>query len=84
MKQHFDFGSLIVIAVTFILFAIALFTKGLTHDILLEAAIFLVSLKLIIMSYKNVDLAEPLQRNLDSIQEVVRRIESQDRKNRAE
>jgi len=32
---------------------VALFTKGFTHDILLEAGVLLVSVKLIIMAYKN-------------------------------
>jgi len=53
MHKHFDAGSLIVIIITFILFALALFTKGFTHDLLLEAGVFLVSVKLIIMAYRN-------------------------------
>ena len=53
MGEHFDAGTLIVIAITFVLFTIALFTKGFTHDLLLEAGVFLVSVKLILMSYKN-------------------------------
>ncbi len=44
---------MVVIIITLILFVVALFTKGLTHEILLEAGIFLVSVKLIIMAYKN-------------------------------
>ena len=44
MRQHFDLGSLIVIIITFVLFALALFTKGFTHDLLLEAGVFLVSI----------------------------------------
>jgi hypothetical protein len=39
-----------VILVTFMLFVLALFTKGWTHDLLLEAAVFLVSVKLIMLS----------------------------------
>jgi hypothetical protein len=52
MKKNFDLSSIIVIIITFILFVIALFTKGLTHDILLEAGVLLVSVKLIIMAYR--------------------------------
>ncbi len=52
-KKYLDIGSLVVIIITLILFVVALFTKGLTHEILLEAGIFLVSVKLIIMAYKN-------------------------------
>ncbi len=53
MSKHFDKGHLVVIAITFILFAIALVTKGLTHDLLLEAGVFLVSVKLILMVRHN-------------------------------
>jgi hypothetical protein len=53
MKEHFDLASLIVIVITFVSFVIALFTKGLTHDLLLEVAVFLVSVKLILMAYRN-------------------------------
>ena len=52
MNKHFNLWSLTVILVTFTLFVLALFTKGLTHDLLLEAGVFLVSVKLIIMAYK--------------------------------
>lgn len=53
MYKHFDAGSLTVILITFVLFILALFTKGFTHDLLLEAGVFLVSVKLIIMAYRN-------------------------------
>ena len=53
MKEHFEPGTLIVIVITFVLFVLALLTKGFTHDLLLEAGIFLVSVKLILMAYKN-------------------------------
>jgi hypothetical protein len=53
MREHFDIGSSVVIAITFVLFVWALFIKGFTHDLLLEAGVFLVSLKLILMAYKN-------------------------------
>lgn len=53
MKKHFDTGSMVVIIITFLLFIIALFTKGFTQDLLLEAGVFLVSVKLILMTYHN-------------------------------
>lgn len=53
MSEHFDTGTVVVIAVTFVLFTIALFTKGFTHDLLLEAGVFLISMKLILMGYRN-------------------------------
>ncbi len=50
--KHFDLGSILIIIITFVLFVLALIFTGLTHDILLEAGVFLVSAKLIIMAYK--------------------------------
>ena len=76
IRKHFDLGSLVVIAVTFILFVSAVFTRGLTHDILLEAAIFLVSVKLIIMAYKNIDATDSLHEKLDEIHKKVNALES--------
>lgn len=75
IKHHFDLGSLTVIAVTFILFVAALFTKGFTHDLLLEAAVFLISVKLIIMSYKNIDAIDSVHQKLDEIYEKINEIE---------
>ena len=53
MGKYFDAGSLFVIGITFILFVVALLVKGMTHDILLEAGVFLVSVKLIMSGYKS-------------------------------
>ncbi len=38
--KHFDMGSIIVIAITFVLFTMALFFTGFTHDLFLEAGVF--------------------------------------------
>ena len=67
MSAYFDVGSFIVIIVTFVLFVVALFTKGFTHDILLEAGVLLVSVKLIIMAYKNSVYIESLVNELKEI-----------------
>ena len=64
MDKSLDLGSTIVIAITFALFIIALFTKGLTHDLLLEAGVFLVSVKLIMMAYQNYSYMENLKKDL--------------------
>ena len=65
MQKHFDAPSVIVIIITLVLFVTALFVKGLTHDLLLEAGVFLVSVKLILIGYKisviNGKLLEELQ-----------------------
>jgi len=67
LRDHFDFWSLVVIALTLALFIVALFIKGLTHEILLEAGVFLVSLKLIMMSHKNSVLAKKTEFQLERI-----------------
>ena len=72
MNKHIDIGSSAVIIITFILFVMALFTKGFTHDLLLEAGVFLVSVKLIIMSYKNGLYIRNLQQELLEIKNLLR------------
>jgi hypothetical protein len=52
MKKFLDIGNALVIAVTLILFTLALITTGLTKNLLLEAAVFLVSIKIILTNYK--------------------------------
>jgi hypothetical protein len=63
--------SVLVILVTFILFVLALFTQGLTHDILLEAAVFLVSVKLIVMAYRDSRATDSLDKKLDAIMQAI-------------
>jgi hypothetical protein len=70
-KHHLGTTSWLVIIVTFILFVLALFTKGLTHDILLEAAVFLVSFKLIVMAYRLSEATYSLHEKLDAVMEAV-------------
>ena len=67
MRKHYDFWSIVVVALTLILFVVALFIKGLTHEILLEAGVFLVSVKLILMSHKNSVRAGEIEGRLDRI-----------------
>jgi hypothetical protein len=75
MPKHFDLWSVIVIALTLVLFVVALFIKGLTHELLLEAGIFLVSVKLIMMSYKNSVLALKTEDRLEQIHALLRNIQ---------
>ena len=74
MKNHVDIGSYVVIVITFILFAIALFFKGITHDLLLEAGVFLVSVKLVMMSYKNNEFTKHLDDELHEIKDILNKI----------
>ena len=74
-RRHFDAWSLVVMAITLVLFLAALFAKGLTHDLLLEAGVFLVSVKLILMAYKNSVASAGMQEKLDEIHAALRRLE---------
>ncbi len=71
IRKHLDPGSLIVILVTFILFTIALFTKGTTHDILLEAGVLLISIKLIMMAYKTAVFYENITKELKKLNDCL-------------
>ena len=73
MSEHFDIASLAVIVITFILFLFALFTKGLTHDLLLEAGVFLISVKLILMAYKNSVSTKALLKQLQEVKSALER-----------
>ncbi|MEN6331098.1 MAG: hypothetical protein ABFD57_03810 [Smithella sp.] len=72
--KYFDLGSIIVIIITFVLFAAALFFTGFTHDLLLEAGVFLVSVKLIIMGYKASVLSQVIHRELEEIKSLLENI----------
>jgi hypothetical protein len=63
----FDLASLVVILITLVLFVAALFEKGSTHDLLLEAGVLMVSVKLIIMAYKNSLTSTAIDAKLDLI-----------------
>ncbi len=71
--EQFSPGSRIVIAITFVLFSLSLFTHGFTHDILVEAAVFLISVKLMFMTYRNSLAARSLEKKLDRILEALER-----------
>jgi flagellar motor component MotA len=78
MVKNLDTGSLIVILVTFVLFALALFTKGFTHDLLLETGVFLVSVKLIIMAYRTNVNNQVIAKELSEIKATLRGKEKAD------
>jgi hypothetical protein len=67
MKKIYDLGNTLVILITFILFAIALFTTGFTKDLLLEAAVLLVSIKIITMSRVNTNSTKEILKKLDEL-----------------
>ena len=72
MNWYFDTASIVIILLTLVLFTAALFIKGFTHDLLLEAGVFLVSVKLIRMSYKNSVFINALKKELREIKEVIK------------
>jgi len=71
-----DLGTIVIIGITLLLFVLALFEKGFTHDMLLEAGVFLVSVKLIIMSHQNSLAAQDMRAQLDAIQRALARLEN--------
>ena len=75
--RHLDLWSRIIILITLILFVAALFIKGLGHDILLEAGVFLVSAKLIIMAYKSSVASAQIEDRLERVQATLTRMERQ-------
>ena len=76
MAKHFDPWTILAIALTLILFITALFLKGFTHDMRLEAGVFLISVKLIMMSYKNSVLAQNMKARLEQIHALLRELKN--------
>ncbi len=67
MKNNLDVSNTIVVVLTFILFGIALFTTGFTKDLLLEAWVLLVSIKIIILGNSNKISNTEIIKKLDEI-----------------
>ena len=81
IKNYFDIGSIFIIVLTFVLFVAALYFTGLTHDILLEAGVFLVSVKLILMSYKNKVASDNLHKELSEIKAMLQELNCKNKNN---
>ena len=73
MDNRLDFGSVLIIVITFIFFVVSLFVKGLSHEILLDSAVFLVSVKIIIMSFKNESYIKELSKQLEEIKSLIKK-----------
>ena len=69
MKKTFGLANAITIALTFILFTTALFVTGFTKDLLLEAGVLLVSIKIILMGSANRELNKEIIKQLNEINE---------------
>lgn len=81
IRHYFDAGSLLTIVITFALFMAALYFTGFTHDLLLEAGVFLVSVKLILMSYKNKVASDNLHKELAEIRSLLQEMNSKSKAN---
>jgi len=58
-----------------VLFALALFSEGFTHDLLLESGVFLVSVKLIMLAYRSNIMKESIENKLDMIHAALVQLE---------
>ena len=75
MKKHQSNTDLLVIGLTILLFVVALFVKGLTKELLLEAGVLLVSIKLIMMNHKASVSRKKMMEELFNIKEALKNIE---------
>jgi uncharacterized membrane protein len=71
MMKYFDPGIIILILITVLLFTVALFAKGFTNALLLEAGVLLVSIKLIMMAYRNSLNYSDLKKELNEIRRLL-------------
>jgi uncharacterized membrane protein len=71
MIKYFDPGTIIVIVITVLLFTVALFVKGFTNALLLETGVLLVSIKLIMMAYRNSLNYRDLKKELNEIRRLL-------------
>jgi hypothetical protein len=74
--KKIDKANAITIALTFILFTIALFATGFTKDLLLEAGVLLVSVKIILMGSANRDANKEIIKKLNEINEKLQDVKS--------
>ena len=80
IRDYFDAWSLLIIVITFALFVAALYFTGFTHDLLLEAGVFLVSVKLILMSYKNKVASDDLHTELAEIRSLLQEMNTESKR----
>lgn len=67
MRKYLDLPSIVVAAVTLVLFVAALFVKGITHDLFLEAGVFLISVKILMVMHATRTAAERAERKMDAV-----------------
>ena len=73
-RRYLDTPSTIVAAITAALFIGALFLKGFTHDLFLEAGVLLVSAKILMMMHANHETAVQLDDKMNTILATLARL----------
>ena len=73
MQKSSDPWSIVAIVLTVALFVLALFVKGFTKGLLVECGVLMVSIKLILMAKKTVEIEQNLERRLDRIEKLLER-----------
>ena len=79
MKKYLSIADFVVIIITIILFIVALIVKGFTRDLLLEIGVLLISTKIIMMNYKNIQFNKGILKELDDIKKIM--LELKNKKN---
>lgn len=75
-ERAIDVGSSTTIAITVVLFVISVFVGGFAHELLLEVAVFLVSVKLILMSARSALAQRSIEARLEAIRATLARVEA--------
>jgi hypothetical protein len=71
IRRLLNIGTVATIFFTLVLFGAALAVKGFTHDILLEAGVFLISVKLVLTSYRSEIEMKAMRADLAAIRAVI-------------
>jgi hypothetical protein len=66
-QKYIDWASTLTLVVTIVLFAIAAFETGFTHDLLQEAGVLLISAKLVLASYQAKITNASIEKKLDEL-----------------
>lgn len=64
-------STIAIILITLALFTGAVLTKGITHDIFLEAAVFLVSVKVIFLTFKTNTMTKNILKQLEGLNSLL-------------
>jgi len=64
-------SSIAIVLIILVLFIAAVFTTGITHDIFLEAAVFLVFVKLIVLTNRTNTITKNTLKQLEGIKSLL-------------